>query len=226
MFQILSIFGFHHVLCAVEDLLRGHPAVLVCDLLEARDLESLTGFDGADEICGIQHAVMGSGIEPGVTALEEFHMELSCLEIGVVDAGDAFTIGFLHDIGKILLNIVDTMLYQKVRTSVKNGMDIIEAENEMFETNHADMGFLLAKKWKLSVLLANCIKYHHDPLSSSMPQVSTLAYIANKISHDEPDVFDEALVKEQLGLDVSTVMQYRDQIEEKTNVLFASLNAG
>ena len=51
---------------------------------------------------------------------------------GVVDAGDAFTIGFLHDIGKILLNIVDTMLYQKVRTSVKNGMDIIEAENEMF----------------------------------------------------------------------------------------------
>ena len=145
---------------------------------------------------------------------------------GVVDAGDAFTIGFLHDIGKILLNIVDTMLYQKVRTAVKNGMDIIEAENEMFETNHADMGFLLAKKWKLSVLLANCIKYHHDPLSSSMPQVSTLAYVANKISHDEPDVFDEALVKEQLGLDVNTLMQYREKIEEKTNVLFASLNAG
>ena len=145
---------------------------------------------------------------------------------GVVDAGDAFTIGFLHDIGKILLNIVDAMLYQKVRTSVKNGMDIIEAENEMFETNHADMGFLLAKKWKLSVLLANCIKYHHDPLSSSMPQVSTLAYVANKISHDEPDIFDEALVKEQLGLDISTIMQYRDEINEKTNVLFASLNAG
>lgn len=37
------------------------------------------------------------------------------------------------------------MTYQKVRNMVKNGMDIIEAENEMFETNHADMGFLLAK---------------------------------------------------------------------------------
>ena len=107
---------------------------------------------------------------------------------------------------------------------VKNGTDIIEAENEMFETNHADLGFLLAKKWKLSVLLANCIKYHHDPLSSSMPQVSTLAYIANKISHDEPDVFDEELVKEQLGLEVSTIMQYRDEIIEKSNALFATLN--
>ncbi len=145
---------------------------------------------------------------------------------GIVDTGDAFTIGFLHDIGKILLNIVDTMLYQKVKTAVKNGTDVIEAENELFETNHADMGFLLAKKWKLSVLLANCIKYHHDPLSSSMPQVSTLAYIANKISHEEPDLFDESLVKEQLGLEVSTIMQYRDEINEKTNVLFSSLNAG
>ncbi len=150
--------------------------------------------------------------------------EYIAAKIGSVDAADAFTIGFLHDIGKILLNIADTMTYQKVRTMVKNGMEVIDAENELFETNHADLGFLLAKKWKLSVLLANCIKYHHDPLSSSMPQVSTLAYIANKISHDEPDVFDEELVKEQLGLEVSTIMQYRDEIIEKSNALFATLN--
>lgn len=143
----------------------------------------------------------------------------------VVDSGDAFTIGFLHDIGKIILNIADTMTYQRVRTMVKNGQDIIEAENETFETNHADLGFLLAKKWKLSVLLANCIKYHHDPLSSSMPQVSTLAYLANKISHNEPDVFDEALVKEQLGLEVSDIMKYREIIIEKSNALFMTLNA-
>lgn len=144
---------------------------------------------------------------------------------GVVDSADAFTIGFLHDIGKILLNIADTMTYQKVRTMVKNGMEIIDAENELFETNHADLGFLLAKKWKLSVLLANCIKYHHDPLSSSMPQVSTLAYAANKISHDEPDLFDEELIKEQLGLEISQLMQYRDEVIEKSNALFATLNA-
>ena len=106
---------------------------------------------------------------------------------------------------------------------VKNGEDVIDAENEMFETNHADLGFLLAKRWKLSVLLANCIKYHHDPLSSSMPQVSTLAYLANKLSHEEPDVFDEDLVKEQLGLEVSRIMELRDTVTEKSNVLFSTL---
>ena len=58
-----------------------------------------------------------------------------------------------------------------------------------------------------------------------MPQISTLAYVANKISHDEPEVFDEDMVKEQLGIDVSTIMQYRDEILDRANVLFASLNA-
>ncbi len=144
---------------------------------------------------------------------------------GIVDAADAFSIGFLHDIGKILLNIADTMTYQKVRTMVRNGMDVIDAENDLFETNHADLGFLLAKKWKLSVLLANCIKYHHDPMSSSMPQISTLAYLANKISHEEPDLFDEDMVKEQLGLEINQIMQYRDEINERSNALFATLNA-
>ena len=144
---------------------------------------------------------------------------------GIVDPADAFTIGFLHDIGKILLNIADTMTYQKVRTMVKNGQDIIDAENEMFETNHADLGFLLAKKWKLSVLLANCIKYHHDPLSSSMPQVSALAYLANKLSHDEPDIYDEEMIKDQLGIEISAAMKYREEIIEKSNALFVTLNA-
>lgn len=147
-------------------------------------------------------------------------------KLNIADGGDAFTIGFLHDIGKMVLNIVDTATYQKVRTMVKNGIDIIDAENELFETNHQDMGFLLAKKWKLSVLLANCIKYHHDPMSSSMPQISTLAYVANKISHDEPDVYDEEMVKEQLGVDVAQLMGYRDEIFEKANALFMTLNAG
>lgn len=146
-------------------------------------------------------------------------------KVDCVDPGDAFTIGFLHDIGKILLNIADMPTCQKVNTMVKNGQDVIEAENEMFETNHADLGFLLAKKWKLSVLLANCIKYHHDPMSSSMPQVSTLAYLANKLSHDEPEIYDEEIVKEQLNLEMNTVMQYRDEIIEKSNALFSTLNA-
>lgn len=148
--------------------------------------------------------------------------------LDLADAGDAFTIGFLHDIGKILLNIVDTRLYQEVKRVVENGEDIIEAENARYGTNHAELGFLLAKKWKLSVLLANCIKYHHDPLSSSMPQVSALAYAADQIAQDNVDNIanvEEDFLKEQLGIDINQLLEYKDEIEDKVNALFSSLNS-
>ena len=147
-------------------------------------------------------------------------------KIDLADTGDAFTMGFLHDIGKILLNICDARAYQQVREMVKYGTYIKEAENEIFNTNHSEHGFMLAKKWKLSVMLANCIKYHHDPLSSSMPEVATLVYLANALSHDEPDTYDENLVKEQLGLDPHEISSYRDKILAKANSLFSTLNAG
>lgn len=147
-------------------------------------------------------------------------------KLNLADGGDAFTIGFLHDIGKIILNMVDTQACKQVNERVASGEDIIDVENEIFETNHADMGFLLAKKWQLSVLLANCIKYHHDPASSSMAQITTLAYVADVLSHEEPDVFDEDLVESQLKTSASTIMGYRDEIFEKAQALFTALNAG
>lgn len=152
--------------------------------------------------------------------------EYLAAETDAADAGDAFTIGFLHDIGKIILNIYDTMAYQKVKLDVANGADIIEAENEAFDTNHADLGFMLAKKWKLSVLLANCIKYHHDPLSSSMPKVSCLVHIGDKLAQETqeiPEIDPEIL--ENFGLSMETLKEFREAINEKTNSLFMSLKA-
>lgn len=37
---------------------------------------------------------------------------------------------------------------------------------------------------------------------------------------------DEALVKEQLNISISELMQYREEIIAKANSLFAQLNAG
>ena len=142
------------------------------------------------------------------------------------DAGDAFTIGFLHDIGKIILNIFDTMTYQKVKLDVQNGADIIEAEEEAFGVNHADIGFQLAKKWKLSVLLANCIKYHHDPLASSMPKVSCLTHIGDQLAQDTQDIPEiDPEILDNFGITMETLQSYREVIDEKTNALFMSLKA-
>ncbi len=86
--QILSVFGFEHILHTFADIVFRHPAVFVGDLLQAGDLESLAGFDRADEVCGVEHAVVRAGVQPGVAALEHFHVELAAPQVFVVHGGD------------------------------------------------------------------------------------------------------------------------------------------
>ena len=86
--EILSVFGFEHILHAGAHLIASHPAVFVGDFLQAGDLEPLAGFDRADEVRGIEHAVVRAGVEPGIATLEDLDMKLAAPEVFVVDGCD------------------------------------------------------------------------------------------------------------------------------------------
>ena len=86
--QILSVLSLEHILHAFADLGGSHPAVFVGDLLQTGDLKSLTRFDRSDEVRGVKHAVVRTGVEPGIAALEDLDVELTSPEIFVVDGGD------------------------------------------------------------------------------------------------------------------------------------------
>ncbi len=58
------------------------------DLFRAGDLEALPVFQRGDELAGIQQALVGACIEPGIAALEDLHVQLALLQIGLVDSGD------------------------------------------------------------------------------------------------------------------------------------------
>lgn len=97
------------------------------------------------------------------------------------DIDETFTIGFMHDIGKTIINKQDPELLAKVAELVRDGSDIIEAEDAFFGTNHSEIGTELAKKWQLSTLLASVIKYHHNPIKSTTPIECALVYLVNKL---------------------------------------------
>lgn len=97
------------------------------------------------------------------------------------DIDETFTIGFMHDIGKIIINKQDPELLTKVAELVCDGSDIIEAEDAFFKTNHSEIGAELAKKWQLSTLLTNVIKDHHNPTKSTTPAECALVYLVNKL---------------------------------------------
>lgn len=143
----------------------------------------------------------------------------------LMDVDEAFVIGFLHDIGKIVLNLKDATIYAKVRDLVRSGSDIVEAEQLFFGTDHPQMGSLLAKKWQLPILVTNVIKYHHEPNLSSMPAACTLVYAVDKLVQDgwNRELLDEDVMKNlKIKIDQPDIL--RENILQKANVLLNELS--
>jgi len=81
-----------------------------------------------------------------------------------VDREEAFTVGLLHDLGKIALNNAAPDAYSQVVARVYNeGVSFVQAEREAFGFDHAELGALVAEKWKLPPRLETAIRLHHSP---------------------------------------------------------------
>lgn len=143
----------------------------------------------------------------------------------LMDGDEAFVIGFLHDLGKIVLTLKDAKLYEKVKDMARSGSNIIEAEQAFFGTDHPQMGSLLAKKWQLPVLITNAIKYHHEPNLSSMPTACTLVYAVDNLVQDnwDPEKLNDDIMK-NLKIKIDQPEILRENILAKADILLKELS--
>jgi len=82
--------------------------------------------------------MMGSAIASSVIAR---HTRVS-------DAEDAFIGGLLHDVGKVVLNNESPEEFARVMERVYNeGVSFVEAEREVFDFSHREVGALVVKMW-------------------------------------------------------------------------------
>jgi putative nucleotidyltransferase with HDIG domain len=105
------------------------------------------------------------------------------LDVGV-DSATAFTIGLLHDIGKLITNQFQTRqtitaMYQQL----VEGRSAIDAEREVLGTDHAEVGAALTYIWRLPNLIVDAIALHHKPVRQPQPRTCALAWFANTIAH-------------------------------------------
>ncbi len=104
---------------------------------------------------------------------------------------DLFLAGIIHDIGLIAEDqVAGAELRQACRLYQTSKRPIIDCEREVMGTDHAEVGFKLAKEWKMPPDVLSAIRFHHQvdkeppPAPSSVTGIVQLAeYIAGKMKY-------------------------------------------
>jgi HD-like signal output (HDOD) protein len=80
---------------------------------------------------------------------------------------DAYTCGLIHDVGKlVLMNSQPTRFGDALELSDTKRIPLAKAEGEVMGFNHAHVGGLLARRWKLAGSVQAAVMYHHSPATN------------------------------------------------------------
>lgn len=117
---------------------------------------------------------VGYGLLPGALWAHSVGVALGCqlvaAKTGMQKKGLLFTLGLLHDIGKIVLNEHVTSEYAQIGQLVGDeGLSFLEAERLVLGVTHAEVGEQLARRWGLPDPIPCCIRYHHEPRALPTP---------------------------------------------------------
>ncbi len=117
----------------------------------------------------------------------------------------SYTAGVLHDVGKFVL--LNTLTYPEnlIVLSEQKGYTHLEAEEEIYQCTHAEIGAYLLGLWGFPISIVEAVAYHHKPsqLQNSKLNFATVVHIADFIYHapplDVPHIFEIGFEKNLLN---------------------------
>lgn len=99
---------------------------------------------------------------------------LTARKLGLPECEEIATAGLLHDIGKVIIKLKCSEAEDEILGLVrKRKIYTMEAEQEVIDTDHAEVGGWLAKSWFLPDKLSEPIAFHHDVAKSENHRVKT-----------------------------------------------------
>lgn len=151
--------------------------------------------------------------------------ELLAKSLGTVDSDEAFVMGLMHDIGKSVLETYNKEASKEITRLVGIGADRLSAEKMIFGFNHTEIGEQLIKKWKLPVIIASSVRYHHEPQNSGNINVIGCVYVADRISRDvlKYPILDSDIV-DGFDFEIPDPIMLREEMLEKSQHIIAALS--
>lgn len=84
------------------------------------------------------------------------------------------TAALLHDIGKVIVSLKCSEAETQIRRTIRDQQVYMwEAEREIIDTDHAEIGGWLAKSWFLPDKLSEPIAFHHNVVQSENHRIKT-----------------------------------------------------
>ncbi|GAB6060554.1 HDOD domain-containing protein [Desulfonatronum parangueonense] len=138
-----------------------------------------------------------------------------------------FVAGLLHDLGRlIMLKGMPDACREAICLSRKERMPLFMAERRVIGFDHARVGGLLCREWKMPGSLEQMVRYHHAPSKAENIMEAGIVNLANLMaSVTAPGACGEGVIPplcsigwESMGIDVSdlspVVVQAERQLDE------------
>jgi HD-like signal output (HDOD) protein len=137
---------------------------------------SLLGISSMDNIVTSLALIAANGKQVNLerfwdTAMDVANISRSLAKniIGVSDS-DAFTLGMFHDCG-IAMMMQRMPDYKQLLSQANNDTEntLTALEDQRYQTNHATIGFLVAKAWNMPEHICLAIQMHHEHIDFGSP---------------------------------------------------------
>jgi putative nucleotidyltransferase with HDIG domain len=101
------------------------------------------------------------------------------------NAEKAFTVGLLHDIGKIMIaRYLPTSLTTIVQAVNEEKLAMYDAETRTLGLAHPGFGAWVMSRWNLPTPLIEAVEFHHHPTRAQYSfDLAGIAYLANILTH-------------------------------------------
>lgn len=108
-------------------------------------------------------------------------------ETGKVERDAAFTLGLLHDIGKLVVSTYLDEQATRVEASLGDpGVSFEELEKSILDFDHGEVGLEIARQWRLSPGVGFAARWHHQPEGAPEGEarhIASVVHVADGLAH-------------------------------------------